>query len=111
MPFDFPHDIRLAIQQACRNAKTHYGATFIHCDDGTPTASVGRLSGGLLKLGVYDDLIVGPHEGRWGVWGDRCQSLGIFTNARELRVGLRLIIRSLYPRRSRRRDPGPAQES
>lgn len=100
---NFPEDIREAILAACRSAQPpHYGAHFIHTDDGEPTASLGRLSGGLHALGVYDDFIVGPHDGRWAVRGSRGEIIGVYEIAETLRAGLSRAISKLYCKRVKR---------
>lgn len=100
---NFPEDIREAILAACRSAQPpHYGANFIHTDDGEPTASVGRLSGGLDALGIYDNFMVGPHDVRWAVRGSRCEIIGVYDFAETLRAGLSRAISKLYCKRVKR---------
>lgn len=75
-----------------------------HDDAGQPTASLGRLSGGVAAFGVSDDLIVSPEPNGWSVWrADVLDAgpLGVFMTTVALRAGLDAAIADLWLRPTR----------
>ena len=96
----FPTIIIDAIEAAadCDAAPIHYGVSYGLTDDAEPTASMGRLSGGLEVHGVADDFVVGTQGGLWVVWSDDDMSepLGTFVDAAGLQAGLGAAIATRY---------------